>query len=342
MKKIKYASPTITEEDIRAVGEVLRSGNITQGAKVNEFERAIAKYVGAKYAVAFNSATSGLVAAYSSLGWGPDTKVTTHPISFVATANAAKALGCKVDFQDRNRIVGENVIPVHYAGRPVEYYGNDSVVEDAAHALGSSKDGKMVGSCVESDICVFSTHAIKNITTGEGGVATTQRKELYEYLKMFRNHGRDETGCVFLGYNLRMTDFQAALGLSQLKRINTMRDQREEYFEYYNTVLKGYVEVPRPRVESTFWHLYPVGVKGDRDALRKYLHRRGIETQVHYRPIYLEPYYQGLGFEKGLCPKAEAYWETTLSLPMHNGLTRGDLEHVTDSVRHWIGKHVKG
>jgi dTDP-4-amino-4,6-dideoxygalactose transaminase len=340
--KIKYASPHILEEDIQAVAEVLRSGTLTQGKVTHEYEKEIAKYVGSRYAVAFNSATSGLIASYSCLGWGPDTQVTLPPISFVATANAAKSLGCRLVFQDRSRIVGDNVVPVHYSGRPVEYYGNNSVVEDAAHALGTRKDGKMVGSCTESDICVFSTHAIKNITTGEGGIATTNHKELYEYLKMFRNHGRNETGCVFLGFNLRITDFQAALGLSQLKRINAMRDQRQEVFDYYGTVLKGYAVLPEPREEATFWHLYPIRLETmvQRDKLRSYLSRRGVETQIHYRPIYLEPYYQSLGFEKGLCPKAEAFWETELSLPIHCNLTKKDVEYVTDNIRRWVGKHA--
>lgn len=339
--KVKYASPSINEDDIRAVADVLRSGTLTQGKVTHEFEKAVAKYVGARYAVSFNSATSGLIAAYSCLGWGPGVQVTMPPISFVATANAAKSLGCSINFQDREKVVGENVVPVHYAGRPQPFYGEFAVVEDAAHALGSKVGGKMVGSCQYSDVCVFSTHAIKNTTTGEGGIATTNSKELYLYLKMFRDHGRDETGCVFIGFNLRMTEFQAALGLSQLKRINAMRDEREETFGYYNTVLRGYVRTPEARDEPTFWHLYPIHLpdKDRRDGLKRYLKRRGVETQIHYRPIYLEPYYSGVGFEKGLCPKAEAFWETELSIPIHNELTRKEVEYVADNIRHWVGKH---
>lgn len=340
--KIKYASPTVTEEDIQAVAEVLQSGTLTQGKVVHEFEKAIAKYVGARYAVAFNSATSALLASYSCLGMCQGTQVTTTPLSFVATANMAKSLGAAITFQDRDKLVGDFTIPVHYSGRPYDFYGA-TVVEDASHALGSEVNQKKVGSCEKSDVCVFSTHAIKNITTGEGGIVTTNRKELYEYLKMFRNHGRDETGSVFVGFNLRMTDFQAALGLSQLKRINTMRDQREEIFNYYGTVLKGYVDTPEPREEPTFWHLYPVRLDGSsiRDSLKRYLSRKGIGTQIHYRPIYLEPYYAGQGWERGLCPKAERFWETELSLPMHNSLTRKDVEYVADSVRRWCDNRRK-
>jgi dTDP-4-amino-4,6-dideoxygalactose transaminase len=224
---IRYASPHITGDDMRAVVDVMRSLDLTQGKEVPRFEREVGKYVKAKHVVAFNSATSALYASYKALGMGMGTEVVTTPISYVATANAAKLLGANVYFQDRQVLTGRFVVPVHYSGRPVPFYG-ETVVEDASHTLGSYVDGWPVGSCRESDICVFSTHAIKNITTGEGGLATTNDGALADSLRQFRSHGWHSGRLRQPGLNLRMTDMQAALGRSQLKRIDSMRDQIQE------------------------------------------------------------------------------------------------------------------
>jgi len=271
------------------------------------------------------------------MGMAEGTEVVTTPISYVATANMAKVIGAKVYFQDRSVLTGEFVVPVHYSGRPYKFDG-ERVVEDASHALGSYMDGKPVGSCERSDICVFSTHAIKNITTGEGGLATTNSPDLADYLRAVCNHGWYADGLRFPSFNFRMNEMQAALGRSQLKRIDAMRAQRQEIVNYYNEHLAGYVETPAGRTEPTYWHLYETHLKNktQRDKLRAYLKRKGIQTQVHYKPIYLERYYQEDGYEKGLCPQAEAFWDTELSLPLHCSLTLSDVEKVVDCVRRFI------
>ena len=336
---IKYASPHILADDKRAVVNVMDSGQLTQGPEAKKFEKEIAKYVGAKYAVAFNSATSALYASYRAMGMAEDTEVTTTPISYVATANMAKIIGAKVCFQDRQVLAGEFVVPVHYSGRPYKFYG-ERTVEDASHALGSVVDGAKVGACRSSDICVFSTHAIKNITTnGEGGIATTNSPDLADYLWSMCNHGWHKGRLRFPGFNFRMSEPQAASGRSQLKRIDAMRDQRQEVVNFYNERLAGYVETPAERAEPTMWHLYEIHLtnKTKRDKLKAYLKRRGIQTQIHYKPIYLEEYYQDEGWEQGLCPIAEQFWRTELSLPLHCNLTRDDVEKVVDSVRRFMG-----
>ena len=340
MAVIKYAAPHIIGDDKRAVVNVMDSGTLTQGDEVKKFEKEVAKYVGARYAVAFNSATSALFAAYKAMGMDSNTEMVTTPITFKATANAAKLLGAKVYFQDRQVLTGEFVVPVYYAGRPSKFYGN-RVVEDASHALGTVfESGKMVGSCEDSDICVVSTHAIKNITTlGEGGIATTRNGDLAEYMRAFCNHGMYGNEQRILGLNFRMTEAQAVCGRSQLKRIDAMRDQRQEVVNYYNEKLAGYVETPAVRDEPTYWHLYATHLKNktQRDKLKAYLKRKGVATQIHYKPIYLEKYYQDEGYQQGLCPKAEKFWDTELSLPLHCNLTLSDVEKVVDNVRRFVG-----
>ena len=340
MVRIKYACPSITADDKRAVVNVMDSGWLAQGKEVAAFEKEVARYVGAKYAVAFNSATSALYASYKALGMCADTEVTTTSISFMATANAILHTGAKLIFQDHEYLTGNFVVPVHYAGVPAKCYG-ETVVEDAAHALGSiQEDGRKVGSCTRSDITCFSFHAIKQITCAEGGIATTNSGDIADFLRAIRDHGRTKDGLRFPGWNFRMTDMQAALGRSQLRRIETMKAQRLETVRYYNDCLAGYVEVPDFN-EDVHYHLYAIHLKNQtqRDKLKAYLLRKGIETQIHYKPIYLEKWYQEEGWQAGLCPKAEAFWKTELSLPLHNNLTTDEVIYVADSVRHWVGKY---
>lgn len=334
---IKYAAPHILPDDVRAVVNVMYSGWLTQGEEVPKFEKEVAKYVGAKYAVAFNSATSALLAGYKAVGMGEGTEVVTTPLSYVATANVMALLGARIFFQDQEVLTGEFVVPVHFSGRPYRFYG-ERVVEDASHALGSVDGGTHIGSCKHSMVCVFSTHAIKNITTGEGGIATTNSPDLADYLRALRSHGFYKDGLRFPGYNFRMTEIQAALGRSQLKRIDSMRDQRQKIVDRYNRELAGYVKTPEPRDEPTFWHLYQTHLKNktQRDKLAAYLKRHGIQTRVHYKPIYLEQWYQDEGWQKGLCPKAEQHWATELSLPLHNNLTVDDVEKVIDCVKRGV------
>ena len=339
MAIIKYACPHILGDDVRAVVDVMYSGWLTQGKEVPKFEKEIAKYVGARYAVAFNSATSALYASYKAVGMGEGTEVVTTPISYVATANVARLLGARIFFKDHKYLTGQVVIPVHFSGRPYRFYG-ERVVEDASHALGSVDGGAYIGSCKHSMVCVFATHAIKNITTGEGGIATTNSPDLADYMRALRSHGFDKDGLRFPAFNFRMTEMQAALGRSQLKRINAMRDQRQEIVNYYNEKLEGYVKTPEPRDEPTFWHLYEIHLKNktQRDKLASYLKRKGIETRVHYKPIYLEQWYQDEGWKPGLCPRAEEHWATELSLPLHCNLTKDDVEKVVDCVKWGVEK----
>lgn len=345
MAIIKYSCPHITGDDKRAVVNAMDSGWLTQGKEVPAFEKEVAQYVGAKYAVAYSNATTALYASYKALGMDNKTEVTTTPISYVATANAAAlAIGLypaqkqhgTLIFQDSEYLTGEFVVPVHYAGIPRRFYG-ERVVEDAAHALGSIDEGERIGSCSRSSITVFSCHAIKQIACGEGGICTTNSSDLADFLRAVRNHGFYADGLRFPSLNFRMTEMQAALGRSQLRRIESMKSQRLEIVSYYNEHLAGYVAVPEFN-EDVHYHLYPVHLKNktQRDKLAAYLKRKGIETRVHYKPIYLERWYQEEGWQKGLCPKAEAFWETELSLPLHCQLTLDDLEKVIDCVRRFL------
>ncbi len=341
---IPYAQPHIDRADRKAVDNVLHGTVLTQGRIVKEFEGAICDYTGAKYAVTFNSGTSALHTAYLAVdllrkrnGWEVTPIVAMNPITFVATSNMAKAAGYGVAFAD-DKEGWFNWVSMHYAGR----YADPGLIEDACHALGSDSPHGKVGNCGGgTKITVFSTHAIKCVTTGEGGICTTNDPLLATKMKYIRSHGRNPISgkMEVMGYNYRMTDIQAALGLSQLSKIDKFMQQRQYVFDYYSTELKGYARLPEPGVSPTMWHLYAVNfdTTEQRDHVKDYLARNGIGTQIHYRPVYLEPYYQGLGFEEGSCPKAEGFWRTELSLPMHTKLSKSDLKYICNNVKEAIG-----
>jgi UDP-4-amino-4,6-dideoxy-N-acetyl-beta-L-altrosamine transaminase len=367
---IPYARQSIDASDIRAVTQVLKSDFLTQGPEIEAFERDFAKFCGAKYAVACSSATAGLHLSAMVLGMGPGDLWWTSPNTFCATADAALRCDAEVDFvdiewgtynmdlallEDRLKKAAKKghlpkvVAPVHFAGNPVdlEFLGTlrqkfgFKVVEDAAHATGASLGGEPVGSCRWSDLCVFSFHAVKIITTGEGGMVTTNSPELYKKLCRLRTHGitRDPQHRsrgrrhpwyyekLDLGNHYRMTDIQAALGRSQLKKASRFQEERMKIAEDYSTRLAGLpLELPQltPGAKSA-WHLYPVvvfGGQGERDQILRQLRTKGIFANLHYMPVPSLRLYRRVASKSALnsCPVAKKYADLALSLPIFPGL----------------------
>jgi len=383
-KFIPYGKHYIDEEDIKSVVEVLKSDYITQGNKIPEFEEKLTSYFGAKYAVVFNSGTSALHGAYFALGLGEENEFITTPITFVATSNAGLYLGAKPVFVDVEPDTGnidvskieekisektKLISVVHYAGHPVDMekvkqlankYGL-KVVEDACHAMGAVYKGEKIGNCRYSDVTVFSFHPVKHITTGEGGAVLTNDEDIYEKLLMFRTHGiTKERGKLinnpdgdwyyemqYLGYNYRMTDIQAALGISQLKKFDYFLKRRREIANIYNTVLKDnpYFDLP---VEKKYafhsYHLYPVRLKDEYRKIKKEivkeLRENGIGVQVHYIPVYFHPYYQNLEYKKGLCPVAEEFYKKEVSLPIYPAMSEEDINYVINTVLEVLKRYV--
>ncbi len=392
---IPYGRQWIDENDVQAVAEVLRSERVTQGPKVEEFERDLADYCGARYAVAVNSGTSALHIACLAAGIAPGSEVITSPITFVASANCAVYCGARPVFADidartfniepeeiRKKLTVKTaaIIPVHMAGQSCDMEAiatitgkhaqgrKITIIEDACHALGSVYQGKRVGSCTWSDMTVTSFHPVKHITTGEGGAVLTNDPVLYRRLQLFRSHGITSlseeftdraqavtpssaggTGQlnpwyyeqVVLGYNYRMTDIQSALGISQLKRIEAIRARRRAIVNRYNETFRNvaHMEIPFESEEGTSnFHLYialfdfdRIGVS--RAAFMTSLRAAGIQTQVHYIPVHLQPYYRNLyGTKVGDCPQAEAYYSRCLSLPLFPAMRDEDIEQVIHEI----------
>jgi len=380
---IPYGHQDVTQTDIDAVVEVLRSDFLTQGPAVTRFERAVAARVNAKYAIAVNSATSALHIACQALELGPGDRLWTVPNTFVASANCARYCGAEVDFVDidpqtwnvsvpklREKLARAKkdghlpkvVVPVHFAGQPAEQeviwdlaqeYGF-RVLEDAAHAIGASRNGEPVGSCRWSDITVFSFHPVKIITTGEGGIALTNDEELAERMAMLRSHGITRNPGRFveplpgpwyyeqqmLGCNYRMTDIQAALGTSQLERLDNYIERRNALAHRYDHALKGLpLQLPtvQPENKSAF-HLYVVRLK--RNATSKThrqvfeeLRQQGIGVNLHYIPVHLQPYYRELGFAQGQYPEAEAHGAEAITLPLYPTLTDHQQDQVVSALK---------
>lgn len=370
---LPYGKQYIDRDDIQAVLDVLNSDWLTTGPKVEEFEKTLAQRAGAKYAVVLNSGTAALHAAYFAAGVGPGDEVITSPITFAATANAALFLGARPVFADvRRDTVNINpaeverhittrtrvLAPVDFAGHPADLNAMMDiarrhdlvVVEDAAHALGAACHGRPVGSL--ADLTIFSFHPVKHITTGEGGAVVTNNKAYYEKMLAFRSHGmvrEREKLCDwhgpwyhemhYLGCNYRLTDIQCALGISQLKKLDLFLEKRQTLVDFYNRELSGLENIELPVTlpgVSPAWHLYVIRLKGDyprRRELFEALHRAGIGVQVHYLPVYWHPYYQKLGYPKGLCPVAEdCYWRA-LSLPLFPALKLDDANRVVMELR---------
>ena len=371
---IPYGRQSIDDDDIRAVADVLRSDFITQGPKVEEFENALASYCTAKYAVVLSSGTSALHAAYFAAGLRAGDEIITSPMTFVATANAALYLGAKPVFVDIEPDTGninvaliekaitektKAVVPVHYAGHPADMDGISdiaqkhglSVIEDACHALGAGYKGKKIGSI--SDMTVFSFHPLKHITTGEGGAVLTNDRECYEKLVMFRTHGitkevsRLENAShgdwyyemQLLGYNFRMTDIQAALGTSQLNKLEGFVKRRRRIADLYSDSFKGngWFDVPVARdYAASSWHLYPIRLKDNcvekKAEIFSKLKEKGLGVQVHYIPVYWQPYYRDAGFEKGMCFASEDFYQREISIPVYPAMTDENVAYVMQII----------
>ena len=370
MKRIPYASQWIGEDDIETVVATLKSPYLTQGPLVDEFEKEIASYCESKYAVAVNSGTSALHIACLAAGIVKDDEVITSPITFVASSNSVLYCGGRPVFADikpdtinidpkeiERKITNKTkaVIPVHFAGNPCnleEIYNLAKskglmVIEDAAHALGAEYKGARVGACKYSDMTILSFHPVKHITTGEGGMILTNSEELYRKLLFRRSHGitRDteyltkNDGAWYyemhaLGYNYRITDFQCALGVSQLKKADKFISRRREIAQNYAKAFKSFSGISTltetPDAKSSY-HLYVILVE-DRKRVFDFMRNSMITVNVHYIPVYLQPYYRKLGYRPGLCPNAEQYYEQCLSLPMYPRLTDEEQNFVIQKV----------
>lgn len=378
-KQIPYGHQKITAEDIQAVVDVLQSDFLTQGPRIKEFENVFAQYVGAKYAVAVNNATAGLHLASVALCIKPGDKVIVTPLTFAASANCVCYCGGDVIFCDidkdsylididklhkilRSSPVGtyKGIVPVDFAGYPVnleklrqlaDEYGL-WILEDACHAPGgyfidSGENEQRCGNGRLADISVFSFHPVKHITTGEGGMITTNNKQLYDKLCLYRTHGiskdpllmKENHGgwyneMIGLGFNYRLTDFQAALGISQLRRADSGLIRRRQIAAKYNQAFTGIAGLKIPFVEEKYYHayhLYVIQVK-DRYGLYDFLRKKNILVQVHYVPLHLMPYYQKRGNKKGDLPIVEAYYQHCLSLPIFPSLTEEEQDYIIEKV----------
>lgn len=363
---IPYGRQSIDDEDIKEVIRTLNSDFITQGPRVEEFEKKLAEYCNAKYAVAFNSGTAALYCAYRVLNLKKGSSFITTPITFVATVSAGILNNLKPTFVDIEPDTGNIdvdlieksreekttvIVPVHYAGHPVDMGKiwdlaqryNLYVIEDACHALGSKYKGYKTGSCKFSHITVFSFHPVKHITTGEGGAALTNDKELYEKLLICRNHGikRGEEwfyNVEYPSFNFRITDFQCALGISQLQKIENFIKKRREIAEFYRQELSNHplFELP-PEKSYAFhsYHLFPLKVRDTKRKreIFKRLKGKGIGVQVHYIPVYFHSWFKKKGFKEGLCPKAEEFYKREISIPIYPALKKNELEYVVKILK---------
>jgi UDP-4-amino-4,6-dideoxy-N-acetyl-beta-L-altrosamine transaminase len=377
---IPYGRQNVSEDDIQAVVDVLRSDFLTQGPTVPAFEKSVADYCGAQHAVAVNSATSALHLACLALDVGPGDRMWTSAVTFVASANCARYCGAEVDFVDidartynmsvdaleaklataeRSGSLPKVVIPVHLCGQPCDMAGIHAlsqrygfkIVEDASHAVGGRYRGEPVGNCRFSDIAVFSFHPVKIITSAEGGMAVTNDPRLAKRMQRLRTHGITREGVdmihapdgpwyyeqIELGFNYRMTDVHAALGLSQMTRLNEFTARRQAIAQRYDALLKKVpVTTPSQYPDGVSGlHLYVVRLRLDDiekshrevfDALRA----AGIGVNLHYIPVYRQPYYERMGFRRADFPEAERYYAEAISLPIHPRLSDADQRYVCE------------
>ena len=379
---IPYGRQDVNQTDIDSVVSVLQSDFLTQGPQVPLFENTVSEYCSAKYGVATNSATSALHIACLALGLSKNDYLWTSPNTFVASANCGLYCGAKVDFVDidpfsynlsaeelekkliqakQDNKLPKVVIPVHFAGQSCDMkkihslgqkYGF-SIIEDASHAIGGKYLDRPIGGCQYCDITVFSFHPVKIVTTAEGGVATTNSKNLAEKMQLLRSHGvsRDpelmskesEGGWYYqqvdLGFNYRMTELQAALGVSQINRLDKFIVKRHALQERYDKLLKD-LPVILPYQSSFSYsalHLYPIQINSDktnktRSEVFNMLRSSGIGVNVHYIPVHTQPYYETLGFGLGDFQNSESYYLNTISLPMFYSLTFNDQDKVVKAL----------
>ncbi len=381
---IPYGRQNISEDDIKAVSDVLKSDFLTQGNAVPEFENAVAQYCNVDFAFAVNSATSALHIACLSLDVGPNDIVWTSAVSFVASANCALYCGATIDFVDIDANtynmsvkslstkleqasklgkLPKVVIPVHLTGQPCdmeEIYELSKkykfkIIEDASHAIGARYKNTKIGDCKYSDIAVFSFHPVKIITTGEGGMVTTNNKVIAEKLSLYRTHGitRDESAMqnnpdgpwyyeqIKLGFNYRMTDIQAALGVSQMNRLDSFIQKRHEIFNRYNEYFQDLPVIKTPmqsRDSYSSLHLYVIRVdnsksKLDHKALFNYLRENNIGVNIHYIPIYRQPFYSKFGFNFLDFPESEKYYAEAISIPIYPDLDEKSQEFVYKLIK---------
>jgi perosamine synthetase len=379
---IPYGRQWVDEEDIAAVVEVLRSDWLTTGPMVEKFEEAIANFVDAKYAVGVSSGTAALHAAMYAAGISQGDEVIVPPMTFVATANAVVFQGGIPVFAD----VGPNtllidpakveekitsrtkaIVAVDYAGQPCDYDALRVIAErhglaliaDACHALGAEYKGRKVGTL--ADLTVFSFHPVKSITTGEGGMVTTDDSNLAQRMRIFRNHGitsdhrqRQTDNSWFyemveLGYNYRLTDIQCALGLSQLRKLPGWILRRQEIAQHYDAAFNKMLALKplevRERVSHAY-HLYVVQLNlaklsTDRLTVFQKLREEGIGVNVHYIPVHIHPFYKDrFGFHPGLCPRAEDAYKNIISLPIFPAMSLQEVEYVIEGVREIGGRKI--
>lgn len=367
---IPYSRQTVGKDDIREVVKVLESPFITQGPKVREFEEKTAAYCGAKYAVAFSSGTAALHAAYYAAGIDVGDEVITSPLTFAATANMALARGAKPVFSDIDRETGnldpeiaekkisrktKAIVVVDYAGLPADLAAFKKIarkhdlvlIEDGAHSLGASYKGKKVGGL--ADMTMFSFHPVKSITTGEGGMIVTNDEGYYDRMMLFRSHGitkekgkmkkRGEAAWYHemhaLGFNYRLTEIQAALGISQLRKLDGFIRERKKIAGRYDKELgslKNFILPAKVPGRESSWHLYvvrlPEGKRHLRDSVFSELQKNGIGVQVHYIPVYRHLYYRSLGYKSGLCPESEIFSASAISIPLFPSLALKEQKKV--------------
>ena len=388
-KKIDYFLPygrqKITDEDIEEVTKVLRSPFLTQGPTVPLFEKAVAAKIKASETIAVNSATSGLHLSCLALGLSKEDYLWTSPITFVASANCALYCGANIDFVDINPIDGlistellrkklekakkfnklpKIVVVVHLTGSSCDMetiynlsikYGF-KIIEDASHAIGGKYKNIPVGSCKYSEICVFSFHPVKIITTGEGGIISTNNSKIAKLIRSLRNHGitKDKNDFQYipkgswsyeqqsLGFNYRMTDIQAALGLSQLKRLENIIEKRNKILDIYKNLLEGmplkFLEIPKNVISSV--HLCVIRLENqDKEFHKKVfesMKSANIGVQLHYLPVHLHPYYQNLGFSEGDYPNSESYANNAISLPLFVDIKFEEQQYVVETLKRLI------
>ncbi|MDB4303289.1 UDP-4-amino-4,6-dideoxy-N-acetyl-beta-L-altrosamine transaminase [Desulfosarcina sp.] len=380
---IPYGRQSISEEDIQAVVEVLRSDYLTQGPTVSRFEESICCYTGSSYGVATNSGTSALHLACLALELGAGDYLWTSPITFVASANCALYCGAKIDFVDidpctfnisidaltkklkRAELEGtlpKIIVPVHMGGLSCDMsaihelslqYGFH-VIEDACHALGGKYKGKPIGNCHYSDISVFSFHPVKIITTGEGGMAVTNESRLMEKMALLSSHGitRDVEKMknvsdgpwyyqqIALGYNYRMTDIQASLGISQAARIDSFVEQRHKLAKLYSDFLAEIPVKPQHCPDDSYsaMHLYIVRVSGNNlkkthKQIFEEMRNSGIGVNIHYIPVHTQPWYRDMGFKCSDFPASVSYYEEALSLPMFPDMREDNVYEAVEALK---------
>ncbi len=367
-KFLPFCPPCIGKEEISAVAKTVKSGWLTMGPKVAQFEKEFAEYSKVKHAISVNSCTAGLHLSYIAAGLKPGDEVITTPMTFAATVNTILHVGAKpvlVDIEPDYQCIDPGkirkaitpktkaIVPVHYAGSPcamkeimrIAQENNLAVIEDAAHSVGGTYDGKKKMGAL-GNLTAFSFYATKNMTTGEGGMITTNDDKLAERLKILRLHGMNRDAwkrytaagswyyeIVEPGYKVNMTDVQAALGLVQLKKLDEFCRKRQKIADTYGKLLADLPLILPKNKPGKVWHIYPIQVlKADRAKVIEKLKEYNIGTSVFFIPIHYHPAYKMLKYKKGDFPAAEKYYERTLALPLYPHIKKEDVEYVAKAL----------